>query len=93
MKEITLTKWLQSLSLTLIYIELPRVAKELEFVRKKKRPKNVDLVVSNLLRDSLELVLSSLSIDTKSNSKKKLKIQLHLLLYVTEEITRLMPNI
>ena len=93
MKEITLTKWLQSLSLTLIYIELPRVAKELEFVRKKKRPKNVDLVVSNLLRDSLELVLSSLSIDTKSNSKKKLKIQLHLQLYVTEEITRLMPNI
>ena len=93
MKEITLTKWLQSLSLTLIYIELPRVAKELEFVRKKKRPKNVDLVVSNLLRDSLELVLSSLSIDTKSNSKKKLRIQLHLLLYVTEEITRLMPNI
>jgi len=93
MKEITLTKWLQSLSLTLICIELPRVAKELEFVRKKKRPKNVDLVVSNLLRDSLELVLSSLSIDTKSNLKKKLRIQLHLLLYVTEEITRLMPNI
>jgi len=93
MKEITLTKWLQSLSLTLIYIELPRVAKELEFVRKKKRPKNVDLVVSNLLRDSLELVLSSLSIDTKSNLKKKLRIQLHLLLYVTEVIIRLMPNI
>lgn len=93
MKEITLTKWLQSLSLTLICIELPRVAKELEFVRKKKRPKNVDLVVSNLLRDFLELVLSSLSIDTKSNLKKKLRIQLHLLLYVTEEITRLMQNI